>query len=156
MKSFNHPQEDVAKSSYNPNMKYKSLLKFLYFHYYTLKTKHSIWRFLLIFFSLLGIENLQNQVNCFNFEFWVLNFGESSLLNKRLILVLTNFDYWKISCRTELLFWTWVLQVLLFGEIRFLPYISEGLGLRVISLLKSIIQLYDVHVQGRDASAFIC
>ncbi len=41
-------------------------------------------------------------------------------------------------------------------EIRVLPYISEGLGLQVTSLLKSVIQLYHVHVQGRDASAFIC
>jgi hypothetical protein len=31
------------------------------------------------------------------------------------------------------------IMVLLFGEIRVLPYISEGLGLQVISLLKSVI-----------------
>jgi hypothetical protein len=41
-------------------------------------------------------------------------------------------------------------------QIRVLPYISEGLGLQVISLLKSVIEHYHVHVQGRDASAFIC
>jgi protein disulfide-isomerase A1 len=41
-------------------------------------------------------------------------------------------------------------------EIQVLPYISEGLGLQVISLLKSVINLYHVPVQGRDASVFIC
>jgi hypothetical protein len=51
-------------------MKYKSLLNFLYFHYYTLKTKH---RNLKVFtkktFSLLGIENLQKSLYFFILKF---------------------------------------------------------------------------------------
>jgi hypothetical protein len=59
---------------------------------------------------------VQKSLNFFILKFWILSFGESSLFNKRLIQVLTSFDYWNISCHTELLFWTWVLQVLLFGD----------------------------------------
>jgi len=36
-KNGDHPYEDLAKSNYKPNVKYKSIINFLYIHLYTLK-----------------------------------------------------------------------------------------------------------------------
>ncbi len=54
-----HPWEDLAKSGYKPNMKYESLIIKLYFSATNWKPNVEISQFLLIFFSLVAIENFQ-------------------------------------------------------------------------------------------------
>jgi hypothetical protein len=71
------------------------------------KPSIEIWRFLLFFFSLLGIENLRKSLNFFILKYWILSFGESSLLNKR---VDSGFDkFWLL--KYFLSYWTVVLNL---------------------------------------------
>jgi len=59
----NHPYEDLAKFVYKPTMKYKSLITLLYFDN-TFKSKYkNISIIIIIIFSHLTIENLQNHFN---------------------------------------------------------------------------------------------
>jgi hypothetical protein len=65
-----HREEDLAKSGYKSNMKYKYWIILLYIGY-TLKTKHKNLR--IFFSSLFVIENLQNRLifEYFKFSFVV-------------------------------------------------------------------------------------
>ncbi len=71
-KKWQSSLENLAKSGYQPEMKYKTLIGLLHFCLHTEKPNIKIWQFVLIFPWILAIENLKNH---FNFEFLSFNFA---------------------------------------------------------------------------------
>jgi len=65
-KGGDHPWDDLAKSGYKPDMKYKSLTYFYIFGY-ILKMKYRNLAIFTIFFSLLAVQTLMK--NHFIFEY---------------------------------------------------------------------------------------